>query len=392
MRVSGVAALPILEKGPENMKTVSILVLTGVLFSSSLQAHHSVAAYLDDQPVRIEGTIKEVLMVNPHTRFIVETTTENGETVDYQFETAGPGVLRGRGWTNETLQAGQEVIAVGSPHRSRPTDVTLTRFELPNGMWLDQGGIREPDTAAATGGRGGAAAGRGGRGGAAAQGGRGPPEAAGEALGVWPEEPAPSGASRELLSGTWSSVARSLLHTGRDPEALSIMTELGREMYESFDINSENTASCTTVGTPRMARGTIYSTQIVDTGDIIYMISEYNAQTRRIHMAGQQPPSSFFPNRFGWSTGSWEDGRLTIHTDGLTPERINATSGDYFGGGEDAYMVERYYLSEDGNMLSVHTSYYDPAHYTEPYDTFFAYARAPEELSYALDCVPTHYE
>ena len=56
------------------MKAISILVLTGVLFSSSLQAHHSVAAYLDDQPVRIEGTIKEVLMVNPHTRFIVETT------------------------------------------------------------------------------------------------------------------------------------------------------------------------------------------------------------------------------------------------------------------------------------------------------------------------------
>lgn len=380
------------------MKAVSILVLTGALFSSSLQAHHSVAAYLDDQPVRVEGTIKEVLMVNPHTRFIVETTTENGETVDYQFETAGPGVLRGRGWTNETLQVGQEVIAVGSPHRSRPTDVTLTRFELPNGMWVDQGGVREPGTVVATGGPGGAAgaggpgaaAGMGGRGGAAAQGGRRPE--AGQATGSWPEEPAPSGASRELLSGSWSSVARTLLRTGRDPDALSIMTELGREMYESFDINDEHMASCITVGTPRLARGTIYSTQIVDMGDIIYMISEYNAQTRRIHMAGQQPPPSFFPNRLGWSTGSWEDGLLTIRTDGLTPERINATQGDYFGGGEDAYMVERYFLSEDGNMLSVHTSFYDPAHYTEPYDTYFAYTKAPEVLSFALDCVPTHYE
>lgn len=83
-------------------------------------AHHSDSLYfVDDRSadggaVRIEGTITGVRWINPHVEFFVGVPNGSGAVTEWAIETDSVGQLRALGWTDETIEAGDDVVVVVS--------------------------------------------------------------------------------------------------------------------------------------------------------------------------------------------------------------------------------------------------------------------------------------
>ena len=84
-------------------------------------AHHSFAAEFDaNKKVTITGTVTKVEWANPHARFYVDAKDETGKIVNWDFELASPNGLMRRGWTRNSLKAGDVVTVVAYGAKNAP--------------------------------------------------------------------------------------------------------------------------------------------------------------------------------------------------------------------------------------------------------------------------------
>jgi hypothetical protein len=95
------------------------MLMTGIPAS----AHHSFAGtYMEDAPpVRVEGTLKEFLIRNPHSFVIVEDDKlkdKDGKPVRWSIEWAAAGQLAQQGVNQNSLKVGDHIIVTGSPGRN----------------------------------------------------------------------------------------------------------------------------------------------------------------------------------------------------------------------------------------------------------------------------------
>jgi hypothetical protein len=94
----------------------AIVAAAGVLAAAPLAAHHSAAAAYDEtKKVEAQGTVKRVLVKNPHSWVFLEGTDEKGQTIEWQIEMGG---VTSMAWTKEALPIGAAVKAVGHPSRA----------------------------------------------------------------------------------------------------------------------------------------------------------------------------------------------------------------------------------------------------------------------------------
>jgi hypothetical protein len=111
-------------------------------------AHHSFAAEFDaNQPVTIEGTVKEFRWVNPHSWLHINVTKPDGTVEEWAVEGGAPSALLRRGWNRNSLPAGTKVVVQGfmakdGSHRANARDVTF-----PDGtqLFIGSSGIGAPD-------------------------------------------------------------------------------------------------------------------------------------------------------------------------------------------------------------------------------------------------------
>jgi hypothetical protein len=88
------------------------LVLAGVT-GVAVSAHHSFAVFFDDTKVtELSGTVTSFRFTNPHGE-IAMTVRRDGREETWKIETNAPTLLRRRGWTRESLKAGDEIKVVG---------------------------------------------------------------------------------------------------------------------------------------------------------------------------------------------------------------------------------------------------------------------------------------
>jgi hypothetical protein len=114
-------------------KRLSVLVLAvGSLgLSGAVSAHHSFSAeFSRDLPVEVKGTVTKVEWMNPHARFYVDAKDPDGSTVNWNFELTTPNLLMRKGWTKNSLKAGDAVTVKGwrarnDPHVANANSVTL---------------------------------------------------------------------------------------------------------------------------------------------------------------------------------------------------------------------------------------------------------------------------
>ena len=77
-------------------------------------AHHAFAAEFDaNAPITLEGTVARMELINPHSWIHLDVTNPDGTVSRWMVEGGPPNALFRRGFTEETLPVGTEVIVEG---------------------------------------------------------------------------------------------------------------------------------------------------------------------------------------------------------------------------------------------------------------------------------------
>jgi hypothetical protein len=131
-------------------KLIGLIAGGGLMLSAAapVLAHHSFAAEFDaNQPVKLEGTVKEFRWVNPHSWLIVNVAKPDGTMETWDVEGGAPSALLRRGWTKDTLPPGTKVVVEGfmakdGSHRANARDITF-----PDGkkLFIGSSGTGAPD-------------------------------------------------------------------------------------------------------------------------------------------------------------------------------------------------------------------------------------------------------
>ncbi len=91
-----------------------LLALIACSITASAQAHHAFAAEFDaTRPIRLEGTIAQVELINPHSWIHLDVTNDDGTVVRWMIEGGPPNALFRRGFTEDSLPVGIDIIVEG---------------------------------------------------------------------------------------------------------------------------------------------------------------------------------------------------------------------------------------------------------------------------------------
>ena len=104
-------------KGVIEMRTC---VIATAIFSfafplSSTLAHHSVAMFDQTQEIAIDGVVRELELVNPHSWLHITVTTETGREVDWSFEMQALSRLSDQGFSADLIKPGEPVTVFARP-------------------------------------------------------------------------------------------------------------------------------------------------------------------------------------------------------------------------------------------------------------------------------------
>src|SRR6187401_172448 len=90
----------------------------GLLLASQVLAHHSFAVFFDDsKTVSVTGTVVEFRFLNPHGVIRMDVVDKAGGKQVWKAETNSPSILERRGWTKDSIKAGEVLTIEGWPSR-----------------------------------------------------------------------------------------------------------------------------------------------------------------------------------------------------------------------------------------------------------------------------------
>lgn len=104
-----------------------------LVFTGSLQAHHSSSMFDATTPIRVKGLIAEVHFANPHSSIFIAAVDSNGQPVRWAVENSGTlAMTRQRGFDEESLQVGDPIEVCGyAPKRAYLTAEELAERDIP---------------------------------------------------------------------------------------------------------------------------------------------------------------------------------------------------------------------------------------------------------------------
>ena len=88
-----------------------VAALSVAVLALPVSAHHSHASYDVSKWVTLEGTVKQVVLISPHSLLYLDVKDEHGDTATWALEATAPaGILR-NGVRREDVRAGDRVKA-----------------------------------------------------------------------------------------------------------------------------------------------------------------------------------------------------------------------------------------------------------------------------------------
>ena len=161
------------------------------------------------------------------------------------------------------------------------------------------------------------------------------------------------------LSGFWAPVP---LDGGFGKYSMDLTPE-AQEWVDSFRVDMDIPAlRCVSAGLVRAFASAISAFEIIESGERLTFISG-PGEVRRIFIDGPPPSDFVLETPMGYSLAKWEGSTLVIETTLLLPS-VRGFRGEPIS--DNARVVERYSLSEDGNMLSGVLTLHDPEYYNKP--------------------------
>lgn len=136
------AGLPFNESGSSSPKAVrtAAAVTVFLIVMAPLEkgdAHHSYAAEFDaSNPQTIEGVVTEVWFKNPHVRYYVAVTDDEGNEVIWDTRGLSPVKLVRQGWTKNTIRVGDRIKLHGHVGHTNKTIMSIIDITLEDGTVL----------------------------------------------------------------------------------------------------------------------------------------------------------------------------------------------------------------------------------------------------------------
>jgi polyisoprenoid-binding protein YceI len=127
------------------MRPFTALLLLPFVPINSAEAHHAFAAdYEAGNEGEVEGVITEVIYKNPHARYYLEVTNDDGEQELWDLQTMNLMMLGRVGWTKDTLQVGDNVKVEGILGRDHTKRMSINVVTVDDGRVISpQRGLRE---------------------------------------------------------------------------------------------------------------------------------------------------------------------------------------------------------------------------------------------------------
>ena len=101
------------------IRMISLLACASLAVAAPVLAHHSFSGEYDStKPITLTGKVTKVEWTNPHARFYIDVTGDDGNTTNWNLELASPNVLKRQGWASNSLKEGDVVTVEGSLARS----------------------------------------------------------------------------------------------------------------------------------------------------------------------------------------------------------------------------------------------------------------------------------
>lgn len=319
------------------MKTSIFVRLLATLFltaaTSSAMAHHSFATEFEsDLEAEVSGLVTKVWWANPHIRYDVDMTMPDGSVVSWALLPPGNiPTYRRENWSEDTVKAGDRVVATGNLGRNGTKKLYATCINLESGRQLGRcvnAGTVSQITA--------------------------DPQK---------DYTVKANAYAVDISGFWSN--RYKFQTTVDdfqPKPMP-MTEAGRATYTGRKFGDDHVLRCLPAGLPRIF-GSPYPMQVLDAGSHYLVVSLQDNTPRWVYMDGRGPLADQPLSSMGFSAGHWEDRTLVIETTHLAEGWLDG-SGYPMTGGDGTRIVERWSVASDSLTMDRIMTIHDD-NYTQP--------------------------
>lgn len=121
-------------------KRIYIIISAGILAAQPAWAHHNPAShYVIKDMVTVEGVVTKFRLINPHARIYFDVTTPEGEVQQWFAEGNAAGILKRRGWNQDSLPPGTPIRISGYPARDGKPALDWKVIELEDGTVLRGG-------------------------------------------------------------------------------------------------------------------------------------------------------------------------------------------------------------------------------------------------------------
>ena len=123
------------------MKLIGVVSVALLLVTGSVRAHHAFSAAFDEnKPITLQGTITKVELVNPHSWIWLDVKGKDGTVVNWGIEGGPPSNLFRNGVTKDSLPVGAEVKLFGYQAKSGESKGVGVFVEYLDGRKVFMGG------------------------------------------------------------------------------------------------------------------------------------------------------------------------------------------------------------------------------------------------------------
>ncbi len=124
-------------RGPHMKFRQSLLLMLALLPAAYTQAHHSFAVhFIADGTKEVKGVVESFKFSNPHGMVTFNVTDASGQVAQWRAETNSPNILRRRGWSRDSLKAGDEITVLGFPARDGTSYMRVSKITFADGHEL----------------------------------------------------------------------------------------------------------------------------------------------------------------------------------------------------------------------------------------------------------------
>ncbi len=112
----------------------ALLAIGAVGFGAAVSGHHNREAFfVMTETTTLEGVVTEFWFANPHARIYLDVTTEAGDVEEWMAEGSSRNVLTRRGWSEDTIKPGLEVIVSGGRSRDGSKSISWSSLTTADG-------------------------------------------------------------------------------------------------------------------------------------------------------------------------------------------------------------------------------------------------------------------